>query len=523
MARSPRRDQQRRSAQQAAVAGRADDARRAWADAASLVRAGLLIFLLLALCITYADPDLWGHVRFGRDIAAAHGVPRDDPYSFTSDVPWINHEWLAELIMYGSYAAAGPRGLVGLKALLVVGMLGLIAWSVRRDQAPPMVRDVLIGVAAFGIFPRFMAVRPQIFSVALFTLVLVLLREADRGRRGSLLLLPAVMASWCNLHGGWIVGLAVIEIWIALDALEGGGPWRARGRVLGIGVATVAATLVNPYGVGLWRFLWKTVGLTRPDIQDWQPLSSLPILPLLPWYVALAVGLAAVVWAGLPPKRSYQVVLALLAFVSFRVVRNDVFFILAVVLLLAPATAGWRWPPRLRFTWPGARVRPAIVAAAVIAEAIVFLPAFSIALRCVDLDVTNQHPKAAARFVRLNHLQGRMLTWFDWGEYAIWHFAPDLKVSMDGRRETVYSDALISAHWAFYDAKPGGVGLARTLNPDYIWLRSDLEVVPLLDQQGWTRIFTDRESVIFSRPTTRRFEQPAPEPPSARLRCFPAE
>ena len=28
---------------------------------------------------------------------------------------------------------------------------------------------------------------------------------------------------------------------------------------------------------------------------------------------------------------------------------------------------------------------------------------------------------------------------FDWGEYVIWHLGPQVRVSVDGRRETVYA------------------------------------------------------------------------------------
>ena len=38
------------------------------------------------------------------------------------------------------------------------------------------------------------------------------------------------------------------------------------------------------------------------------------------------------------------------------------------------------------------------------------------------------HPRLAdveaASFIAANRLNGRMLTWFVWGEYAIWHFGP---------------------------------------------------------------------------------------------------
>src|SRR6185369_2096151 len=69
-----------------------------------------LVTLLILTCFlagTSADADLWGHLAFGRDIVRDHAVHASDPYSFTSDRPWVNHEWLAEVIMWLCYAAGG--------------------------------------------------------------------------------------------------------------------------------------------------------------------------------------------------------------------------------------------------------------------------------------------------------------------------------------------------------------------------------------------------------------------------------
>ena len=56
---------------------------------------------------TTADTDLWGHVRFGQDLLRTRTLPQVDPSAFTSDRPWINHEWLAELAMGAAFDAAG--------------------------------------------------------------------------------------------------------------------------------------------------------------------------------------------------------------------------------------------------------------------------------------------------------------------------------------------------------------------------------------------------------------------------------
>ena len=51
-----------------------------------------------------ADTDLWGHIKFGKDMWDAMAFQRVDIYSYTAfGSEWINHEWLSELIMYFAY------------------------------------------------------------------------------------------------------------------------------------------------------------------------------------------------------------------------------------------------------------------------------------------------------------------------------------------------------------------------------------------------------------------------------------
>src|SRR5262245_41022496 len=89
----------------------------------------LLELLVAATCLfaiadTVADPDLWGHLRFGLDALASGQVIQTDRYSYLSDRPWINHEWLAEVVFASIYRVAGPSGLVVLKVALGATILG---------------------------------------------------------------------------------------------------------------------------------------------------------------------------------------------------------------------------------------------------------------------------------------------------------------------------------------------------------------------------------------------------------------
>ena len=58
------------------------------------------------------------------------------------------------------------------------------------------------------------------------------------------------------------------------------------------------------------------------------------------------------------------------------------------------------------------------------------------ALTCLPIDDAWAPDRTAA--AQLRGHTGRLWTAFDWGEYAIWQFGAGLRVSIDGRRETVY-------------------------------------------------------------------------------------
>ena len=60
-----------------------------------------------------------------------------------------------------------------------------------------------------------------------------------------------------------------------------------------------AATVVNPYGVGLWTFLARTLG-PRPDIAEWQAIS-LTTMEGVAYLAVLALGAIGV--AGLWRRR----------------------------------------------------------------------------------------------------------------------------------------------------------------------------------------------------------------------------
>lgn len=489
-----------------------------------LIRAALGIILLAVISHTRADPDLWGHVRFGQDIVSTHSIPQIDSYSFTADRAWINHEWLAECAMAIAYAVGGGPGLVALKVLVVFAALWLV-WSGLKAQAVDVgSRDFLVALAAIGIFPQINHVRPQIFSVLAFAVLIWILVRPGAARR--LLLIPLLFAAWVNLHGGWIVGGGVLALWTGLTLLSSLSERRRESALLfAAGFMALAGTLANPYGWRMWQFLLATVGFGRAEITDWQPLYRLGTGFVALWAVLMIAAVFGAVHAlcSRPWDLRRLVVVAVLAVGSFQVSRLEAFFAIAVVLLLGPNIAASLNARRAALTASSAAPRGVAAASAMVIAAALIVGGVAVSasnVTCVRMAEDQSEPEIV-EMVKQHGLRGRLLVWFDWGEYAIWHFAPDVQVSIDGRRETVYTDSVMQKHLNFYYVPSSrGAFLSETV-PDHIWLPVNLPDVSSLVATGWTPLYRGPRSIWLSRDAPSSQAPPLSELTGMARRCFP--
>jgi hypothetical protein len=436
------------------------------ATAIRLPAAGLVILLFALSTLTWTDTDLWGHTRFGLDILRDHQLPSVDPYSFTQDKPWVNHEWLSELEMGIAYRVAGPTGLALLKGTLTFAALVLM-WGALRG-VDPTARIIIFAAAAASTVPVTRTLRPQAWSLALLAILCrILVEDRQRARWWA----PVLLALWANLHGGWIVGLGILTVWTIGDVVM----WRTRSpRVpVLILVVSLVSTLVTPYGIELWHFLLETVRMGR-DITEWRPLWRQPPPDWIPWAVTVGVAL----WLVRRPLRfrlHVAAVIAMLAYSSFRVMRIAPLFVACAAILLSP----WfrdRFPSKPSGRSSGVSATPARNQSALawglfIALVIGATWIGSRSLSCVRTEGTWIPDRVAAQVLETAE-PGRLVTFFNWGEYALWHFGPRLRVSMDGRRETVYTDSALADHDGIIRGTERGLAKLAEWRAEYAWLPS---------------------------------------------------
>ena len=446
------------------------------------LRVALSAGLIALVSPTLADPDLWGHVRFGLDMLRDRALVRSDPYSFTSDVPWVNHEWLAEVVMGSAYAIAGAPGLAALKLALVVLTGLVIARTLRRSGVPMLVREFWLGVAVVGGSGITLTLRPQLFSLLCCALLLSWLVE-HRERIAHGWIPPVIFLWWANLHGGFLVGLGLLGTWVGW-ALVTRAP--TAGRWLAIGAASLAATLLTPEGPGLWRFLLETVRLGRVNIVEWQPLTAFPIWFAIPWVGTVA--LLGVSWGRQRAITPGHLASLLLLVASARVVRLVPFALLTTIVCVAPTFT--RGTLRIAST-----PRRGIAVLVVVAVLAVVASTARIRSQWGCLPITDIDQEGA---ISLRASAGRVLTWFTWGEYAIW-WLPTWRVSLDGRRETVYSPDVLARHDAIYRGTPGWTDALQQLAPDAIWLPKTLPTIPAIRSLGWSHAVETTQGIVLSR------------------------
>jgi hypothetical protein len=401
---------------------------------------------------TAADPDLWGHVLFGLDILERGEVRAPiERYSFTADRPFVYHEWLGGTIMALAYRAAGPLGLQLLKGALA-GSLFAVLW-LRLRRAVFLGRWGGLALAAAGMLPMLASIRPQVWSALAIVIVTSVLMSPSRR---APFVLPPIFALWANLHGGWIVGggvFVIVTFWAFFEREP------RRWSLLVAGVGSLIATLATPYGVALWMFLAETVRFSRSDIVEWLPIWRIGLAPTALWAATVAVVFVTHRRQRLPART--LVVLVALGCAAALVVRVAPLFTLTAVTMLSDAWRGEE--PRLA---PHA-TRTLLDGIAVAVGVVTLLANYGNAT-CVAFGGRLAPDTVVAEALRGS--SGRLASFFDWGEYAMWHFGPRLQVSIDGRRETVYREATLRAQQQVVDGTPLGLSTLARMRPDYVWL-----------------------------------------------------
>src|SRR5215203_1389391 len=161
------------------------------------------------------NSDIWFHLAAGRLIWQRKALPATDAWSFTAAGRfWQNHEWLSDVFFYLWTRAFGVDALV-LWQWLVVGITYLLLFRLLHRTTGSYAVAYLLALLALSLGTPFYEVRPHLWSMLAFVLLIFLTVWRDRPP----LALPVLFLVWVNLHGGAVFGLMAAFVTLGCWAL----------------------------------------------------------------------------------------------------------------------------------------------------------------------------------------------------------------------------------------------------------------------------------------------------------------
>jgi hypothetical protein len=452
--------------------------------------------VLASLVASLPATDLAYHLRAGSDIFVSRAIPAVDTWTFTaSGEPWFDQQWGAQVVLDATYTAIGWTGLAILRAALVGLVFGIVfLLCVRRGLDSR--RSGLLALGSFVVAAPALALRPQLFAMALFAITLLLVVERhDHPRR--LWLVPLLAIPWANVHGSFFLAPAMLGLaW--LGDLEERAPKRHLSLV--VAAVTVLACCVTPFGPSVWAY---AVGLgANPEVTrriiEWQPTTLRDVQGVVFYASALLVA-AFLARRGRATPWSTLLWLSFFFVIGAYAVRGIAWWPLAAVAAVAslhePSLEPAAEPPEPRVF----RVLNGVIVTAITLAAVALLPIW----RPVDpatgapLGTVSYAPSgitdALADVARSGDRILNPQPWGSWFEFAI----PDALMAIDSRIELFPPEV-----WADYERVMAGVEGWEEIVGDWGVTIAvvDAENTALHDRltaAGWTEIYSDDEGAVL--------------------------
>lgn len=390
---------------------------------------------LLVLVVSYfkiADLDFWWHLKTGQIIWEQKQFQYTEIYSFTAPGrPYVDHEWLFQVMQYLLYQAGGPTAVILFKCIILIGIYLLITRFLLQKRVHPWIVLTLLIVSIAGGRTRFVE-RPEIFTELFLICTYLLLHKYLETKHWKYLagLLPIVVV-WSNIHAAVILGLILQASFIGGLILErivksSGYPtfYDAQRReivtLMLLLICSILATAINPNGFTVLKVPFELTGIIESGLlnnQEWQqpPAWRLPF-----FYLSVAIVFFLFIINARKLHFVHFLFAAFIAYISLKYVRNVALFSMFMPLLVWPylAEVQARWRPGL---------------AAVCAIALYWLFAFS------PFDsgrgIAWYFPDHIVNFTKEKNLRGNMLNSYAFGGYLIWTLYPERKIFIDGRNE----------------------------------------------------------------------------------------
>jgi hypothetical protein len=136
----------------------------------------------------------------------------------------------------------------------------------------------------------------------------------------------------------------------------------------------------------------------------------------------------------------------------------------------------------------------------VLVGAIAFLMALSTGLFSGRLSGGHPQPHGAVEFMQARGLRGNVLGDFAWGEYLIFHLAPESRVFVDSRYDMVYPQGVLADYLDFFFVRPRAAAVLDAYPHDFVLIPPTAAARALMERRAdWKLIYSDPSALLFAR------------------------
>ncbi len=492
--------------------------------------AAVIIYAFLAGLRTVTDFDLGWQMATGRWIVQHHHIPSTDVFSYTAQgQPWI-YPVGSGLLFYATYLLGGWALLSWLGALVCTGSVALM---LRRAR----ILTATLAVIAIPRIALHTTPRADMFTVLLFAAFLTLLWQQHEDGKAKLWLLPLLMMAWVNLHLGFASGFALLAAYVAVEVLDmlwaerrtaayrqllDATPWI---------LATVAATLVNPWGWGIYRALLRQNAAMAEHSQwiiEWAPVRLSWTLIASAWslrnpggafYAMLVIAAVSIAAALFQRELGAALLLVGATWLSIRHIRFQALF--AVVLVIVGGAVLTFAFEAFRGRFPNVRLQPVLAVAVTAIIALVGIRSADILSNRAYLGTTDiasfgvglswWFPDGAAAFLEREHIPGEIFNSYNEGGYLTWRLGEEYRDYIDGRA-IPFGTELFQRNGSLLGTQPDSsdwqaeadrYGIQAIIVP--LARYNALQFFPVLQQfcnnDNWRPVYLDEVSAVFLRRT----------------------
>ena len=476
----------------------------------------------------FADPGTGWHLLTGRLILSG-GLPIFDSYlSPPASIPWVNEQWLGDLLLGVVESVMGLPGVF----ILVIGICALSFLVILRRLIEQRTTSLSVSVIIFLLACLTASVqficRPLVFSllflVILHSVLLSDLQPVKLSRTRYLIWIPLTFAVWANIHGAFTLGLLLLGLFFAHRLISSKGDMERFGSCLAFSAITVilaaAATLINPWGIELWK---NVLGLASSQYfmslnTEWLPLDFFNAI-----FIAPLLLIAALAFSPRPAgcfKRYFYEFSASAVIILLLLIHRR--YIVFLPIVIAPLIAGllqggstdeirkrkstWgrilRADQSLSARYPVSAGGSLVTAVAFLVISLASLLGFSDAAHRFPVS----YPMRIADYLSAKQSTTESDSIFatpDFGGFLVYHLWPRYRVYLDDRNQLI-GEERYKAYFRILGISQGWQEALKSTGGRYAILGADAPLSKLLERRpelGWEIEFKDEVSknILFRR------------------------